>query len=185
MFSILGSICVGDKTSCGGTVITGSPFSDVNGRPIARVGDKISCKKNCVIVTGNITEIIDGAAMALHGAQTSGQCICLSQNNDFHGDGHSEAAIAQVPTAADAGVAFMPETAELLNEEHWIEFELTNEQDQAIPHQRFIVTDPSGKEISGSLDGNGYAKVSPVKAGVCTIYFPELGQSITADSCRP
>jgi uncharacterized Zn-binding protein involved in type VI secretion len=45
MFSILGNICMGDKTSCDGTVATGSPFSDLNGRGIARAGDKITCKK--------------------------------------------------------------------------------------------------------------------------------------------
>ena len=184
MFSILGSICVGDKTSCGGTVITGSPFSDVKGRAIARVGDKISCKKNCVVVTGNVTEIIDGAAMALHGSQTSGQCICLSQNNDFHGDAQGKATAAEVPVAADVGIAYIPDTAELLNEDHWIEFKLTNGRDEPIPHHQFVVTDPSGQQICGVLNADGYAKVSPVKAGLCQINFPELGQAISVDSCQ-
>ena len=166
-------------------MITGSPFSDVNGRAIARVGDKIACKTNCVIITGNQTEIIDGAPMALHGAQTSGLCTCLSRNNDFHGDGHSEEVSAGVPAAADEGVAFMPDTAELLNEDHWIEFQLTDGQDRPIPHQRFTVTDPAGAELSGYLDDNGYARVSPVKAGICKINFPELGQTMAVDSCQP
>jgi uncharacterized Zn-binding protein involved in type VI secretion len=185
MFSILGSICVGDKTSCGGTVITGSPFSDVNGRAIARVNDKIACKKSCVIVTGNLTEIVAGAAMALHGAQTSAGCTCLSGNNNFHGDGHSRTAAAQVPAAADAGIAFMPDTAELLNEDHWLEFQLTDGHDQPIPHQAYIVVDPSGAESSGNLDDKGFARVSPVKAGQCRINFPELGHSMAVDSCPP
>jgi uncharacterized Zn-binding protein involved in type VI secretion len=185
MFSVLGSICVGDKTSCGGTVITGAPLSDVNGRAIARVGDKIACKKNCVIVTGNQAEIVDGAAMALHGAQTSGRCTCLSGNNDFHGDGHAPARAAQVPIAADAGIAFMPDTAELLNEDHWLEFQLTDGHDQPIPHQAYVVVDPSGAELSGHLDEKGFARVSPVKAGQCQINFPELGHSMAADSCPP
>lgn len=184
MFSILGSICVGDKTSCGGTVITGSPFSDVKGRAIARVKDKIACKKSCVIVTGNPTEIIDGAEMALHGALTSGGCTCLSGNNDVHGDGHSPSAAAQVPVAADAGIAFIPDTAALLSEDTWIEFQLTDGHDP-IPHQVYVVVDPSGAEISGSLDERGFARVSPVKAGQCKIHFPELGHSMAVDSCPP
>jgi uncharacterized Zn-binding protein involved in type VI secretion len=183
MFSILGSICVGDKTSCGGTVITGSPFTDVKGRAIARVNDKIACRKNCVIVTGNFTEIIDGAAMALHGSQTSAGCTCLSGNNDFHGDAHSPSDAAQVPTRADAGIAYMPATAELLSEDHWIEFRLTDAHDLPIPHQRYIVVDPGGTEFCGYLDEQGFARVEPVKAGRCSISFPELGHSTAIDSC--
>jgi uncharacterized Zn-binding protein involved in type VI secretion len=190
MFSILGSICVGDKTSCGGTVVTGSPFSTVEGREIARVGDKIACRKSCVIVTGNLTEIIDGAAMALHGAQTSAGCTCLSSNNDFHGDAQtatSQAAtsISQVSVAADAGIAYIPDTASLLNEDHWIEFQLTDGDDNPIPNQPFVVVDPSGAEYPGQLDQNGFARVEPVKAGQCSINFPELGHSMVMDSCRP
>lgn len=184
MFSILGSICVGDKTSCGGTVVTGSPFSAVKGRQIARVGDKVACRKSCVIVTGNLTEIIDGAAMALHGAQTSAGCTCLSKNNDFHGDAHAPTSASQVPVAADAGIAYMPDTAGLLNEDHWIEFQLTDGDDNPIPDQPFVVVDPSGAEYPGRLDQDGFARVEPVKAGQCSIKFPELGHSMVIDSCR-
>jgi uncharacterized Zn-binding protein involved in type VI secretion len=183
MFSILGSICVGDKTSCGGAVISGSPFSTVNGRAIARMGDKIACMKNCIIVTGNPTEIIDGAAMALHGAQTSGGCTCLSRHNEFHGDAHGPDSAALVPAAADAGIAFMPDTADLLNEDHWIEFQLTDGQDTPIPRQTYVVIDPSGAEFAGTLDEQGFARVEPVKAGRCTINFPELGHTMAVDSC--
>jgi uncharacterized Zn-binding protein involved in type VI secretion len=165
--------------------MTGSLFSEVNGRAIARAGDKIACKKNCSIVTGNPTEIIDGAAMALHGAQTSGGCTCLSQNNDFHGDTHSPTAAALVPVAADAGIAFMPDTAELLNEINWLEFQLTDGCDQPIPRQPYVVVDPSGAAFSGHLDENGFARVAPVKAGQCKINFPELGHSMSVDSCPP
>lgn len=185
MFSILGSICVGDKTSCGGTVVTGSASSTVNGKGIARAGDKIVCKKSCVIINGNLTEIIDGAPMALHGAQTSGGCICLSKNNNYHGDGHAPASAAQVPPAVDAGIAFMPDTAELLNEDHWLEFELTDARDQPIPHQPYLVVDPSGAEFAGCLDEKGFARVAPVKAGQCRVHFPELGHSMAVNSCQP
>jgi uncharacterized Zn-binding protein involved in type VI secretion len=185
VFSILGSVCVGDKTSCGGTVITGSPFSDVNGKAIARVNDRIACKKNRFIITGNLTEIIDGAAMALHGSQTSAGCTCLSGNNNFHGDARTAANTAQVPVAADAGIAYMSDTAALLNEDHWIEFQLIDGQGCPIPHQSYVVFDPSGAEFFGHLDEQGFARVEPIKAGQCKITFPELGHSMAVDSCPP
>lgn len=183
MFSLIGSICVGDKTSCGGTVVTGTPATDVNGRAVARVGDRIACKHHCVITTGNPTEIIDGAPMALHGSQTSRGCICLSGNNNFHGDTQTEEAAATVPAAADAGIAYMPETADALNEDHWIEFRLTDMEDKPLPNLQYVVTDPVGKKISGWLDEKGYARVNPVKAGVCRIDFPEVGYSTSVESC--
>lgn len=185
MFKILGSICVGDKTSCGGIISTGSTSANVNGRPIARVGDKIACKKNCVIVTGDDTKRIGGAAMALHGSRTSERCTCLSENNDFHGVGQHQDAASRVPAAADAGIAFMPDTASLLNEDHWLEFQLTDAGKQPIPHQPFIVIDPNGVRTAGYLDEKGFARVSPVKAGQCAVHFPDIGYSITVDACQP
>jgi uncharacterized Zn-binding protein involved in type VI secretion len=184
MFTLIGSICVGDKTSCGGTILTGSPVTDVNGRSVARIGDRIACKYYCVIITGNHSEIIDGAPMALHGSQTSRGCTCLSGNNDFHGDSQTAEAAAAVPAAADAGIAYMPETADALNEDHWIEFQLTDGENKPRADVRYVVTDPTGTTISGFLNENGYAKVSPVKAGICQIDFPEIGYSATVESCQ-
>ncbi|MGL0786745.1 PAAR domain-containing protein [Xanthomonas translucens] len=36
-------IVVGDPTSSGGRVVTGSPYTDIEGAPVARVGDKAVC----------------------------------------------------------------------------------------------------------------------------------------------
>ena len=38
-------IVVGDNTDHGGVVIQGTSGSDVNGTPIARVGDQVTCPK--------------------------------------------------------------------------------------------------------------------------------------------
>ncbi|MEW6762392.1 MAG: PAAR domain-containing protein [Pseudomonadota bacterium] len=184
MFSIIGSICVGDKTSCGGTVATGSPFSDVNGHPIARIGDRIACRNNCIIISGNQTEVIDGAPMALHGSQTSNGCTCLSKNNDLHGDGQTPAAAARIPKAMDPGIAVIPATAALLAEEHWVEFTLTDGDNAPIPHQPYVMTTPNGEQHQGTLDAQGHARVSPVKAGMCTVHFPDLGHSMSVQACQ-
>jgi hypothetical protein len=96
--------------------------------------------------------------------------------------GQTEDQMEAVPVAADAGIAYMPETSQLLNEDHWIELRLVNGQDEAIPNQPFELIDPAGKKITGTLDSNGYAKVQPVKSGSCTVHFPELGHTMMVDS---
>lgn len=158
---------------------SGSPFATVNDRSISCKGDKIACKHNCVIVEGSETETFFGVPMALHGSRTSNGCICISGNNNYHGDGKNVEQIAAVPVAADAGMAYMPEIAQLLNEDHWVEFRLVDGKSDPIPNQPFELTDPAGKMMPGTLDANGYARVEPVKAGACTVHFPQLGCTMT------
>jgi len=43
-------IVVGDATSGGGRVITGSPATDIEGKPVARDGDRLSC--GCSLIAG-------------------------------------------------------------------------------------------------------------------------------------
>lgn len=184
MFSIVGSICVGDKTSCGRTVVTGDWTSDVNGRVTARVGDMIDCKYGCTIATGDPTWIIAGKPIALHGSSTTGGCICLSSNNNYHGAGQSAEQQDAVPKVADAGVAYMPETAALLSEDNWLEIRLADKEDKPFRGLKYIVTDPSGKRFDGHLDETGYARIEPVKAGYCKVEFPEIGYTSTVESCQ-
>jgi uncharacterized Zn-binding protein involved in type VI secretion len=76
-------ITVGDKTDHGGSVISGSPTRDIDGKPIARVGDQVSCpqvypggKPHGVnkIVTGHAAVTVDGIAVAVDGCVT--ECGC-------------------------------------------------------------------------------------------------------------
>src|SRR5690606_27830726 len=66
-------IVVGDKTTHGGVVVTGSPFTDIDGKPVARVGDKVACPKcgPTSIVSGDPTIEIDGAIVARHNDATA------------------------------------------------------------------------------------------------------------------
>ena len=71
----------GDATSSGGQVITGSPFTDIDGKPVARVNDKATCpthKGTFPIVDGDPTTIIDGEAVALHGSSLSCGCKVIA-----------------------------------------------------------------------------------------------------------
>lgn len=72
---------VGDATSSGGQVITGSPFTDIDGKPVARVNDKATCpthKGTFPIIDGDPTTIIDGEAVALHGSSLACGCKVLA-----------------------------------------------------------------------------------------------------------
>lgn len=69
-------IVVGDTTTGGGTVVSGSPFTDIDGKPVARIGDSVVCLRHgpTVIVSGDSTMIIDGQPVARHGDGLA--CLC-------------------------------------------------------------------------------------------------------------
>lgn len=74
-------IVVGDRHSGGGSVITGSPHTDIDGLAVARVGDKATCpahKGIFPIITGDETLIIDGNPVARHGDRLACGCSLLS-----------------------------------------------------------------------------------------------------------
>lgn len=94
-------IVVGDRLSSGGSVLTGSPFTDIEGRPMARVGDRTTCTAHGpgTIITGDATLIVDGSAAARHGDRASCGCWLIAgrQNLVFVDQGESPARTAYTP----------------------------------------------------------------------------------------
>jgi uncharacterized Zn-binding protein involved in type VI secretion len=75
---------LGDKTSHHGSVVEASQFSESGGKPIARVGDKVSCPihGDTTISSGDQTLIIDGKAVARHGDKVGcGATLIATQQN--------------------------------------------------------------------------------------------------------
>ncbi|WP_133493224.1 PAAR domain-containing protein [Alcanivorax sp. 24] len=79
-------IVLGDKTDHGGTVISASTTMDIDGKGVARVGDKVICPKHgpspiiTTIATGDPTNIVDGQPVARHGDKTAcGATLISSQ----------------------------------------------------------------------------------------------------------
>lgn len=77
-------IVVGDATDHGGKVIKGAPTATINGIPIARVGDTVTCPKRghgtTVIATGDANMLVDGKPVARHGDKTAcGATLIASQ----------------------------------------------------------------------------------------------------------
>lgn len=82
-------IRVGDPTSHGGKVITGASNFDVDGVPVACVGDQCTCPmnghENCVIVEGDSNFVVDGRAVAFDGHKTSCGAVLQSTAQGFGG----------------------------------------------------------------------------------------------------
>lgn len=102
-------IVVGDPTSSGGRVVSGSSATDIDGKPVARVGDKAVCPQHkgaFPIVTGDASLIVDGSPVARHGDRLACGCQVLSAQQ-FHVfvDTGAEAAPQVASTAAAAAAA--------------------------------------------------------------------------------
>jgi len=101
-------IVVGDTTDSGGRVVTGSPFTSVDGKPVARVTDQAICPKHkgpFPIVDGDATTVIDGQPVALHGSSLACGCkvLAVQQTRAFVDQG--TAAGAAAGAAAEASFA--------------------------------------------------------------------------------
>lgn len=103
-------IVVGDTTTSGGAVVSGSPFTDIDGKSVARVNDRVVCGRHgaTTITSGDATTIIDGQAVARQGDKCACGCALISvgQRSVFIDTGAavsmpvSGMSRAQQPTAA-------------------------------------------------------------------------------------
>lgn len=103
-------IVVGDTTSGGGSVVAGSPFTAVDGKPVARIGDAVACSRHgpTTIVSGDATILIDGQALARHGDSCACGCtlLAVAQSRAFIDPGAAAGGGAAAgPSAGGAGAA--------------------------------------------------------------------------------
>lgn len=80
-------IVVGDKTSHGGVVLKGSSVTLIDGKPVACVGDTVTCPRKghggtTTIATGSSSMVIDGRMVARHGDLTACGAALLSSQVD-------------------------------------------------------------------------------------------------------
>ncbi|MGZ3237570.1 MAG: PAAR domain-containing protein [Burkholderiaceae bacterium] len=155
-------IVVGDKTSHGGVVVEGSPTNDIEGKGIARVGDKVTCpKKGChspttIVSSGDVTITVDGKPVALHGDKTAcGATLISSQfntNSDPEGGGDSGGAAAS--SAASLAGAVMSQSA--ANDAKYDEqVRITNHDGEPMQNVPYHITDEAGKTYKGLTDKDG------------------------------
>ncbi|CAB3809082.1 hypothetical protein LMG28688_06917 [Paraburkholderia caffeinitolerans] len=77
-------ICVGDAHTHGGVVVSGAPRSDIDGKPLARIGDRAICRihGSVVIVSGDSNVTFDGKAVARDGDHLSCGALLIATQRD-------------------------------------------------------------------------------------------------------
>jgi uncharacterized Zn-binding protein involved in type VI secretion len=173
-------IVLGDKTDHGGEVIEASGVTDTHGKRIARVGDKVTCPKKGhgtnEIVTGDLTMVIDGKAVAYHGCKTacgamliSGQSVTTVDFGGGSGAGTASASIAEA--AADEPVQEFDEQIRAVDQA----------TGQPLADLAYFVQTASGKKFSGRTDADGLCeRISTVDAEDLQVWFGPEAESRSA-----
>lgn len=168
-------IVLGDKTSHGGSVLMGSPFSDCDGKPIARVGDMCSCplcKGVFPIAQGDQSNILDGAAVAYHGCKTacgamliSSQIRTLTQPSSGSapgagsGDGEDEVAAGFGAIGSGLAAAYQDEPRDSESERFQGRFQLVSgDTGEPIAGRAVRVRSTSGQYLTGTTDAEGFTQ---------------------------
>lgn len=151
-------VVVGDATSGGGKVLTGSPDTDIEGKAVARIGDQATCAA-CggvfSISTGDATFQVDGASVARHGDfLTCGHQLVAGRQfrvfldaltSDTSSAGATDAAFAPVDIRGTAGADRHDEAFVLISE-------LTG---KPLRDRRYRITLGSGAVEEGTTDESG------------------------------
>lgn len=159
-------IVVGDRTDHGGVVISGSPFTDIDGKAIARIGDKVTCPKKghgsvTQIVTGDLTVMIDGQPVARHGDKTACGATLLSSQMLTYLDNSGG-----TPTSTDSigntekGVAQnLAETSNKTPEAYNDVFQLVDEKTgKPLANFEYAIQRADGKVEYGITDSAGHTR---------------------------
>ncbi|WP_240481868.1 PAAR domain-containing protein [Dechloromonas denitrificans] len=170
-------IVVGDRTSHGGIVISGSESTDVDGKPVARIGDRATCPRKghgsvTTIVTGDVTAIIDGRPLARHGDKTacgatliSSQMIAYVDNESSRGQGASSAPAAAVASSLASN-----------EESHAFDLQFLVQGDKSgkpMANTPYKITLDDGRIFTGKTDKSGLTqKVSADYPAHATLIAP-------------
>lgn len=159
--AIIGFIVLGDRTSHGGTVITADPTWTIDDRPVARVGDKVSCprcKRTSTIVTSRFPVVIDGGQAATFDQdRTDCGAILYSRHNGHsgHDDGSGQSSAAPAPSVIEPDSYIPPHAPRF--QEHFI---LRNsETGDVMPGVAYVVKTAEGQVFEGETDREGRTAV--------------------------
>ena len=162
-------ITVGAKTDHGGTVISGSAHTLVNGIPVARKGDKVmckKCKKVVTIVTGDPAFVIDGAPVARAGDITSCGSKLIAVQQAFAESGFNVGSIAQAEQnemlwAGPGGASVNRRTGKVHPSKSEQELEIDRIRkayEIMVARARFLGKDFAADNLQRFIDGKGGVK---------------------------
>ncbi|HEL2978731.1 TPA: PAAR domain-containing protein [Stenotrophomonas maltophilia] len=156
-------IVLGDPLSSGGQVLQGSPMTDIDGKPVARIGDPALCKRHgpTRIVSGDSTVIIDGQPVARHGDLCACGCSLMSsqQSHVFleQGGGGSaggSAAAVAGKVASVAGIA--TGLAGKLGSGRFDQaLRFLTPSREPLPNVPYTLELDNGEQVRGTTDSNG------------------------------
>lgn len=157
-------IVIGDRTDHGGMVVGSTLTTDTHGKRLARVGDQVTCPKKghgtTLIVTGDLTMIVDGAPVARHGDKCAcGATLISSQVVSTVGaDGGDTSVVAGDPQTASlprhpAGLfsSLLPDS-----HEYDIHFAVRDQETgQCLSGVPYKITLEDGRSLTGVTDERG------------------------------
>ena len=161
---------VGDMCICVGPpdiIAMGSPTVLIMGRMAARVGD--STAHGGVIVQGAATVLIGDSGGGGGTPQAATMKAARSQGAAF-----TQTACATEGMKGDTAIIATPTETRLDKKTSWIEIELLDEHGAPVRYERYRVVAPGQKKVEGFLDTHGFARVSDIDPGTCSISFPDL-----------
>ncbi len=192
----------GDPTSSGGSVISGSPFTDIDGIAVARITDQATCLKHrgvFPIVEGDATLVVDGQPVALHGSALACGCKVLSAQQ-MHvfvdagggtGGGRSGSGTAtSVMQAAEAVAA-----ATAANNRYDEALRFVNAAGAALSGVGYTLFLENGKALNGTTDDDGRtdrvvtevperivrAELKPQETACCPFHAERGGEAETLE----
>lgn len=171
---------LGDRTSHGGVVVSGDPARVVDGQPIARVGDMVTCPRcKCVasIVTSRFPVALGhGNPVAYDGDMTSCGATLYSRHNDHAGWGDGPGPAAAAADALLPPAVESPPKPPLRFQEHFIL--KNNETGEPLVGVPYTIKTGDGKVFEGETDGEGRTEIvwSDSPKPVEVIAHPKLSE---------
>lgn len=148
-------ICIGDKTSKGGSVLEGSNLAIGMSRGFATVGMKVQCCNSAqTIIEGWNGFLIEGKPVAYHGCAISCGCkLIASQNLVGWDDGSSSNTQEQKQDNAEERKIY--ETPQ----KHRNHLQLIDSNNQPIINRKYRLTATDGTKVEGRTDEQGQTEL--------------------------
>ncbi|AZN35136.1 PAAR domain-containing protein [Iodobacter ciconiae] len=149
-------IRLGDQTSHGGVVVSAASTSNMFGKPVALLGDKVSCPIPghgvCPIIEGDPSWNVGGKPVALEGHKTSCGAVLISSMPEV-GRSYEGSGAASSGASSNAGKAIAAIAPKAFDEQ--IRFLMPNRS--VLAETAYKLTLEDGTIIEGKTDAEGKA----------------------------